>query len=285
MSRPLLEREEYIEQAYFFRVLRERLGQYSPMQEILAAVREEILSTTKLPMAIDFLIGELQLKGRLSGGMARLSHYFAPFQTYIVDRAEDDTSRLDFGIALHILEREAEFLSQSQHPDPAALFIYQFECLARNRLGYDTGMVAIAADPMYDDDWKNWINRCRFELGTSDFADLIYARSEFNIQELRRKKGDPGYLPPQPPLFSHQAGRIARANRGKEPLYMFAALQRQLGYPAVPRPQPSVKTSLSPELELRLQRLEGRLSLVEQEQKGELDLSKFYQPRQNPGDD
>jgi hypothetical protein len=216
--------------------------------------------------------------------LARLSHYFAPVQTYIIDRAEDDSSRLDFGIALHILEREAEFRSQSKHLEPAALFIYQFECLARNRLGYDAGMVAIAADPAYDDSWKSWINRCRFELGTTDFSDLVYARSELNVQELRQKKRDPHYNPSQPPLFSHQAGRIARANRGKDPLFMFAALQRQLGYPSVPRPRPPARTAISPELEVRLQRLEGRLSLVEQEQKGELDLSKFYQSRQEAGD-
>ena len=67
MSSPLLDREEYIEQAHFFRVFAERLRENIPSQEILVTVQEEILSTTKLPMAIDFLRSEILLKGRISG--------------------------------------------------------------------------------------------------------------------------------------------------------------------------------------------------------------------------
>ena len=52
-----LDREEYIEQTYFFRVYRERLEQNVATQDILLGVHEEILSTTRLPMAIDFLRG------------------------------------------------------------------------------------------------------------------------------------------------------------------------------------------------------------------------------------
>ena len=48
---PVLDREEYIEQAYFFRAFRERLLDGQPSQEILARVGEELLSTTRLPMA------------------------------------------------------------------------------------------------------------------------------------------------------------------------------------------------------------------------------------------
>ena len=47
---PVLEREEYIEQAYFFHAFRERLVDGLPAQEILARVSEELLSTTKLPL-------------------------------------------------------------------------------------------------------------------------------------------------------------------------------------------------------------------------------------------
>src|SRR5690606_3349457 len=115
----------------------------------------------------------LQLKGKLGEGMARLAHYFTPFQAFIVRRAEDEESRLDFRIALRILEREAEFRAGGTEIQPAALFIFQFECLARNRLGYDEGMLAVAADPAYPESWKTWIGRIRFELGTVDFADLV----------------------------------------------------------------------------------------------------------------
>lgn len=275
MAQLLLDREEYIEQAYFFRVYRERLENNTPSQEILAGLKEEVLATTKLPMAIDFLIGEIQLNGRIGDGMQRLSHYFLPFQTFIIQKAEDDYARFDFRIALKILEREAEFRS-SEAWDPAALFIYQFECLARNRLGYDHGILAISEDPAYSDDWKAWIKKIRFELGTIDFSDLLYLRSEQHVLDVQKRKNDPTYAAAYPILFASHAGRIARANRGKDPLYLFAALQRQLGYPVVPRIQPAQKESLHPGLEARIQRLEARLNLLEQEEKGGIDLSSFY---------
>ncbi len=79
-----LESEEYVEQAHFFKILGERLVENEPAQEVLASVREEILATTKLPMAIDFLKGELLLTGRISDGMQKLSHYFTPFQAFIL---------------------------------------------------------------------------------------------------------------------------------------------------------------------------------------------------------
>jgi len=277
-----LDREEYIEQAYFFRVLRERIENGTPIQEILTGVREEILATTKLPMAIDFLIGELQLKGRIGEGMGRLPHYFTAFQTFIMKRAEDDRARLDFHIAVHILEREAKFRA-SQDMQAAALFIYQFECIARNRLGYDLGMVAVADDPYYSPAWKAWIRRVRFDLGTVDFASLVYLQSQL-YQDLQQESSYQQHsvaedISENSVLFSTSAGRIARANRGKDPLYLFAALQRQLGYPSVPRSK-TVETvhPFPPQVEARFQRLEARLALVEQEQKGGLDLTKFYKP-------
>ena len=69
----LLDREEYIEQAYFFRVFRERLAQNMAAQEILDHIHEEILSTTRLPYAVQFLATELKHSGLLSSGFARLS--------------------------------------------------------------------------------------------------------------------------------------------------------------------------------------------------------------------
>ncbi|MFG0296046.1 MAG: hypothetical protein ACF8PG_09095 [Maioricimonas sp. JB045] len=281
MPQTQLEREEYIEQAYFFRVYRERLEQNTPAQEILGLIREEILATTRLPMAIDFLAAELALHGRVSDGMKRLSHYFTPFQTFVVGKAEDEQSRMDMRIALQVLEREAEY--RAEDPNPAALFVYQFECLARNRLGYDYGLRAVAADPLYDDAWRDWIERIRMQLGTVDFADLLYLRSEFHVEEIRRRNRDPDYQPSYPVLFGLQEGRIAWANLGKDPLYMFAALQRQLGYPAVPRSKPASQRPLfEPAVEMRFQRLEARLAMLESEAKGEFDISKFYK---HPGDE
>ena len=275
MSAPLLDREEYIEQAHFFRVYRERLEENVPSQEILSTVHEEILATTKLPLAIEFLRGEIVHTGKISDGMERLSHYFTPFQTFVMSRAEADRSRFHQKIALQILQREAEYLCGT--PTPAALFVYQFECIARNLLGYDRGMMAIAEDPLYNEEWRAWILKARLQLGETDFGDLIYYRSEHHVEERRRATGRDDYQPSHPVLFGVQEGRIAKANRGKDPLYMFAALQRQLGYPSVPRIKPKpAGPVIPPAIEQRFQRLEKRLKLLESEVKGELDLTQFY---------
>ena len=270
---PQLDREEYIEQAYFFRTFHERLSEDLPSQEILASIREEILATTKLPLALDVLRGELMLKGKLCEGMTLLSHYFAPFQAFVMQQAEQDRTKFDQRVAFQILEREAKYRSETA--SPAGLFVYQFECIARNRLGYHEGMTAIADDPMFDADWRDWIRKARQQLGTVEFADLIYYRSEFFVEE-RRKTSDPNYEPSAPILFGRQEGRIARANRGKDPLYLFAALQRHLGFPSVPRSKGANDFKLHPLLEIRISRLEKRLQLLESESQGKLDLSEFY---------
>lgn len=276
MPHPRLEREEYIEQAYFFRVYRERLGQNMATQDILASVHEEILSTTRLPIALDFLRGEILLNGKLSTAMSKLPHYFAPFQAYVFGRAEEDKSKFDQITALHILEREADY--RAHDCSPAGLFIYQFECISRNRLGYDNGLLAIREDPFYDTDWRSWIQRCRLQLGSIEFSDLIYYTSEQFQVEQRRMLNDPEFTPKYPLLFGAKEGRIAKANRGKDPLYMFAAFQRQLGYPVVPKLQRSTRDDqLSPgALNARIILLEKRVALLDAELKGNLQLDEFY---------
>ena len=270
---PVLDREEYIEQAYFFKTFLERLDESLPSQDILESIKEEILTTTKLPLALDVLRGEMMLKGRLFEGMAVLSHYFSPFQTFVMRQSEEDKSKFDQRVALQILEREARYRSDNQNP--AGLFVYQFECISRNRLGYDRGMIAIAEDPLYDTNWRDWILRTRLQLGAIDFADLIYLRSEYYIEE-RRKLTKVDETANVPILFGRQEGRIAKANRGKDPLYLFAALQRQLGYPTVPRSKSLRDSQLPPQLEQRLQRIEKRLQLLEADTKGQFDLTEFY---------
>lgn len=280
---PQLDREEYIEQAYFFRTFHERLDENLPSQEILASIREEILATTKLPLALDVLRDELTHKGKLCEGMSLLAHYFAPFQAFVMARSEEDKSKFDQRIAFQVLEREAKYRAET--PLPAGLFVFQFECIARNRLGYNDGMGAMAADPMYDTDWRDWILKARTQLGAVEFSDLIYYRSEAYVEERRRTAGAE-YTPSSKILFGRQEGRIARANRGKDPLYLFGALQRQLGYPSIPRAKTARELQLPPALEQRLQRLEKRLQLVEAESQGKLDLSEFYaNPPQFQDDD
>src|SRR3954453_6369308 len=134
---PVLDREEYIEQVYFFRTLRERLGQNWAAQEILERLHEEILATTRLPLAIQFLATELKHTGELSTGFARLPHYFTPFQAYVISQAEKEGQRFPLDIALLVREGEATYRTGTA--TPAGLFVYQFEALSRNRLGYGGG--------------------------------------------------------------------------------------------------------------------------------------------------
>src|SRR3954447_9895064 len=84
----ILEREEYIEQAYFFRVLRERLANSMATQEVLEHIDQEILSTTRLPYAIQFLAAEVNHTGLMSSGFTRLVHYFTPFQAFVIRGTE-----------------------------------------------------------------------------------------------------------------------------------------------------------------------------------------------------
>ena len=114
------------------------------------------------------------------------------------------------------------------------------------------------------------------QVGLIDFADLIYVRSE---HYRRRQEASGGEPPPddKPPLFGEGEGRIALANRGKDPLLLFNALHRHLGYPEVPRPpKPDESPQMIPLLLRRVERLESRLKLVEEELKGGIDLTRFY---------
>ena len=274
MSAELLEREEYVEQAYFFRAYRERLADGVPSQEILAQVREELLSNTRLPVALEVIEGELLLRGQLVDGMQHLGHYFTPFQIFVIGQSEDEKAKFDQVTALHVLEKEAEY--RAEEPTPQGLFIYHFEAISRNHLGYDHGLEAVAADPIYSEEFRDWILRIRTELGTIDFADMIYVRSEQMVVDQRRQRGVEDWEADYPILFGAKEGRIAKANRSKDPLYMFAALQRQLHYPVVPRTQKAQEVELDPVLERRLVIIEKRLQLAEAELKGGVDLTEFY---------
>ena len=278
----VLEREEYIEQAYLFRVLRERLATNLAAQEILERIHEEILSTTRLPLAIQFLATELKHSGLLSSGFAKLPHYFTPFQTFVVRQTESAGLRFSIETALLVLEREAVYRSGT--PTQPGLFVYQFEVLSRNRLGYDEGLQSMDGDPFYDATWRDYLSLVRRQIGMVDFADLIYLRSEFYIMEQRRH--DPGYQPPVSPLFGEKEGKIAKASRGRDPLYLFGALQRQLNYPEVPRPKPrdDLESKLAALL-LKLRDLEMRVKLIESEARGKVDLSQFGKPEFLQGKD
>jgi hypothetical protein len=275
MSTAVLDREEYIEQAYFFRVLRERLAEGLSTQEVLERVHQEILSTTRLPYAIEFLAAELKHSGLLSSGFARLPHYFTAFQAFVIRGTEEEGRRFNIDAGLLVLQREAEY--RAAGPSPAGLFVYQFEVVCRNRLGYDQGLRGMAADPFYDADWKVFLDMTWRQVGILDFAELIYVRSALYL--VNRRREEPDYQPPLPPLFSEKEGKIARANVGRDPLYLFAALQRQLGYPEVPRPRPRDDLAARLEaLQARYRDLEMRFKLLEGEVRGKVDLSELGKP-------
>jgi hypothetical protein len=285
--------EEYVEQAHFFRALSERLASNVPAQEVLGSVREEVLATTKLPLAIDFLLGELRHAGLLGPAMSRLPHYFTPFQAFVVQESENERLRFDLRVGLDILRAEAEY--RAGEPTPQGIFLYQFESLCRNRLGYDRGLEAIARDPAFDETWSTWIQKVRRQIGMVDIADLIYVHSEHYWQ--RQAAGKPttraaDTIAPTSRdddapavsedaamiLFGDREGRIALANRHKDPLFLFSSLQRQLGYPAAPRQKSADKEqALLPQLARRLEQLETRMKIMEEEQRGGLDLSQFYE--------
>jgi hypothetical protein len=262
-----LDREEYVEQAYFFQTLRERMLQNMSTQDLLDAIRQEILTTTMLPFALDFMASELRLTGGFATAMSRLPHYFTPFQSYVVSEAEKAEGRFDFRIALEILQREVEY--RAKGASPQGLFLFQFESLCRNRLGYDKGLEAMAGDPIYDENWREWILTVRRQIGLVDFADMIYVRSE-QYRKTREKAE-------KPILFGDKEGRIALANRRKDPLYLFSALQRHLGYPSVPQPrEEDTQRYLLPALQQRVERLETRFNLLEEEIRGGINLSRYF---------
>ncbi len=278
----VLEREEYIEQAYFFRVMRERLADNLAAQDLLERIHQEILSTTRLPYAIQFLATELKHSGLLSSGFAKLPHYFTPFQAFLVRASEEPALRFNTETALLVMQREAEYRAGAL--TPAGLFIYQFEVLSRNRLGYADGLRCMAEDGFYDPAWRAYLQFVLLQGGEVDFADLVYLRSDLYVKEQRR--GDPGYEPPAPPLFGEKEGKIANASRGRDPLYLFAALQRQLGYPEVPRPRaPDDLAAKLAALQTKFRELETRLRLLEAEARGRVDLSEFGKPELLAGGD
>jgi len=271
----LLDPSEYIEQAYFFKSLNERLPENMPIQELLAALRDEVLATSKLPMALDFLLTELRHQGVMAPAMKKLSHYFTGFQIYLIEEAEAERGRFDMRIAVALLERESEY--KAKGATNQGLFLYQFETICRNRLQYDAGLAAVAKDPQYDELWRDWILEVRKQIGVFQLPDMIYVRSAYYpIQQKLAGKEDDSKLPH---LFGEGEGRIALANRKKDPLYLFSALQRHLGYPASPKPKKADLTKETIDQILRrLERMETRLKLMEDENReGTIDLERFYE--------
>ncbi|NND99801.1 MAG: hypothetical protein HKN47_20975 [Pirellulaceae bacterium] len=277
----MLPRDEYVEQAHLYGLLRARAKESMPIQELLDQLRHEILATTKLPMAMDYMLTEVKHSGLLAPAMYKLRHYFTDFQAYLVRESEDDSGRFQMQTALQILESDAKY--RAEGVTRAGMFFFQFEALCRNRLSYDRGLTAMSNDPIYDRDWSKWILSLRAQVGLVDFADLLFLASD----QYKNRLIDAGesYEDKGPFLFGEKEGRIAWANRRKEPLFLFGAMQRHLGYPSVPRPEPpNENRELVPQLMRRVERLETRVKLLEEENRSGIDITRFYEKNKNRRD-
>lgn len=264
----LLSHEEYVEQRFLFKTFLERLDDGYSSQEILCVMKNELLGTTKLPLAVDYLLSDVKLKGVMHEAMGKMAHYFTPFQTFIVAAAERQGGRFDFKTALKALERLAGYMADG--PAVQGVFFYQFETLSRNRLGFDYGLEAISADPIYDEHWRRWINVIlRRQVGIIDLADLIYVRSEFYEPRPDEQR--------DAVLFGQREGRIAWASRRRDPAFLFSALSRHLRYPEVPRSKRvREEENLVPVLKRRIELLESRLQILEEELRGGIQLDRYY---------
>ena len=273
----MLSQEEYVEQEYFFSTLLERLQESHPLQEILVQVKEELLATTKLPLAIDFLVSELKHQGIFGSAMQRLTHYFTPFQIYVIQEAENEQGNFDFQVGLKVLQTEAAYRAGT--PNAEGLFMYQLETISRNRLRYSEGLKAMSTDPMFDTRWQEWLMVLPRHLGLVDLADLIYLRSQWHLSHpIPEATGaNPELL--GEPLFGEKEGKIAVANRGKDPVFLFSSMQRHLHYPKVPiASKADREPQLMQQLQKRMEQLEQRMKVMEEEQRGGLDISQFYKP-------
>ena len=124
---------------------------------------------------------------------------------------------------------------RAAQPTQPGLFVYHFRSARPQSLGYDEGLTAMRGDPFYDPDWRDFLalvqapdRRGRFRRYRV-FALAVLCAGSAVVGRLCSA----GLA-----LVWREEGKIAKANRGRDPLYLFAALQRQLGYPEVPRSKP-----------------------------------------------
>ena len=137
--------------------------------------------------------------------MGLLPHYFTPFQAFVVQESENERLRFDLRVGLEILRREAEY--RAGEPTRQGIFLYQFEALCRNRLGYDRGLEAVAGDPAFDDTWRDWIRKAAAadRHGRYRRPDL---RPQRVLLAAARTAGEPGR-----PRLSRDAQRMRCSRR------------------------------------------------------------------------
>ena len=230
---PVLDREEYVEQAYFFRTFRERSPTTCRRRTSSTRVHEELLTSTRLPYAVQFLAAELKHTGLARHGFAKLPHYFTAFQAFVVAAGRGGEDAVPDGRPRSWCSNARPRTAPRQptqagavrlpvrddRPQPARL---------PRRLRRDDGRPVLRRRLA---GIHRRTGRGRSATSTSPTSSTC-GRSCTCIEQ---RRANPAFEPPLPPLFGEKEGKIAKASRGRDPLYLFAALQRQLGYPEVPR--------------------------------------------------
>ena len=201
----VLDRDEYVEQAYLFRAFRDRLADNLPAQDILTRVHEELLSSTRLPYAVQFLVAELKHSGLLASGFEKLPHYFTPFR-----RLSSGKQKRNRALPMTTLcSSWSASALQSRDSNEAGLVHIPVRDDRRNRLGY-LGGTAASRDPLYDGEWRAFVSGSKpRQVGDMDFADLVYLRSELYVQEQRRESIVRTFTNA---LFGEKEGKIAKAS-------------------------------------------------------------------------
>ncbi len=241
----VLDREEYVEQAYFFRTFRERVADNLPTQDVLATLDQEILTTTRLPMAVQFLATEIKHTGLLATGFERLHALLHPVPGVRRPPGRGGEAAVQHG------DRPARPGAGGHLPGQQADPAGAVRLPVRDDLPQPARLRRRA-----DRDERRPVLRRRLEgvpgdrsarqVGVVDFADLVYyGRSSRSSSS---GGGTRTFEPSVPMLFGEKEGKIAKASRGRDPLFLFAALQRQLSYPEVPRTK--VRDDASTKLEL-----------------------------------
>jgi hypothetical protein len=129
-------------------------------------------------------------------------------------------------------------------------------------------------DDVYNEAWKEWLTILRRQIGLVDFAEMIFYRSEF--YRMKNETAD------VVSLFGEREGRIAFASRQRDPVFLFAALSRHLGYPGVPcQKRRTEEENLVPLLQQRIEHLENRLQLLEEELRGGVNLNRYFVSKSN----
>ncbi len=273
----MLDREEYIEQAHFFRTLKSRIEEGIPTQDLLSSVQEEILATTKLPMALDFMAGELKMQGVFGTAMAKLPHYFTAFQSFVVGEAERVQGQFDLRLAAGNPGSRSQLSSRGSYSAGLVSVSIRVDRPQSPGLRRRSDRDGAGSDLRRRLARMDLDRPAASRLGRHCRPDL---RSQRPPPGTARATGESGRRPAAGGFVPDHARDVSRlANRRKDPFLLFAALHRQLGYPEVPRRQPIDQTpEIIPGLLRRVERMETRLKLLEEEQRGGIDISRFYGP-------